>query len=84
MQQDRSGILILNESSEGTVACPTEPCKFFQAVEYRRQPRLQERALSAGLASGTSKTIERVSQVVSFLSSIGETSYLDLVRVREV
>jgi hypothetical protein len=52
------------------------------AYMTKREP-IRE-VLSAGLASGTSKTIERVSQVVSFLSSIGETSYLDLVRVREV
>jgi hypothetical protein len=40
------------------------------------------KVLSEGLARGTPQTIERVSQVVSFPSSIGETSYLDLVRDR--
>ena len=37
-------------------------------------------ALSEGLAMGTSETIERVNQTIGYLSSIGETSYLDLVR----
>jgi hypothetical protein len=36
--------------------------------------------LSPGLANGTPQTVERVNELVSFLSSIGETSYLDLVR----
>ena len=48
LQQDRSGILVLNESAEGAVTCPTETGKFFQPVEYRRQPRLEERALDLG------------------------------------
>ena len=39
--------------------------------------------LSEGLARGTPQTVERVNQVVGFLSSIGETSYLYLVRARE-
>src|ERR1700689_4078419 len=48
LQQNRSGILVLNERAERTVACPTQTDKFFQAVEYRRQPSLQERALDLG------------------------------------
>ena len=30
------------------MACPTQTGKFFQAVEYRRQPSLQERAFNLG------------------------------------
>jgi hypothetical protein len=36
--------------------------------------------LSAGLADGSPPTVKRVHELVSFLSSIGETTYLDLVR----
>jgi hypothetical protein len=36
--------------------------------------------LSEGLARGTPETAERVLELVSFLSTLGETSYLDLVR----
>jgi hypothetical protein len=36
--------------------------------------------LSEGLSKGTAETIKRVDEIVGFLSSIGETSYLDLVR----
>jgi hypothetical protein len=36
--------------------------------------------LSAGLAEGAPQTVERVHELVSFLSTVGETSYLDLVR----
>ena len=36
--------------------------------------------LSEGLARGTNQTVERVNETIGFLSSIGETSYLDLVR----
>jgi hypothetical protein len=36
--------------------------------------------LSAGLAEGAPQTVERVRELVSFLSTVGETSYLDLVR----
>jgi hypothetical protein len=48
------------------------------AYMTKREP-IRE-VLSDGLARGTTQTIERVNQVVGFLSSIGETSYLDLVR----
>jgi hypothetical protein len=48
------------------------------AYMTKREP-IRE-VLSDGLTRGTPQTIERVNQVVSFLSSIGETSYLDLVR----
>ena len=37
--------------------------------------------LSKGLANGTAQTIEQVDEVVSFLASRGETSYLDLARL---
>ena len=36
--------------------------------------------LSEGLARGTPETVERVQEIVGFLSTLGETSYLDLVR----
>jgi hypothetical protein len=36
--------------------------------------------LSEGLARGTAETMKRVNETVSFLATIGETSYLDLVR----
>jgi hypothetical protein len=49
------------------------------AYMTKREP-IRE-VLSEGLARGTPQTVERVNQVVSFLSSIGETSYLDLIRV---
>jgi hypothetical protein len=48
------------------------------AYMTKREP-IRE-VLGEGLARGTPQTIERVNQVVGFLSSIGETSYLDLVR----
>jgi hypothetical protein len=36
--------------------------------------------LSAGLARGTAETVTRAEELISFLSTIGETSYIDLVR----
>jgi hypothetical protein len=51
------------------------------AYMTKREP-IRE-VLTEGLARGTPQTVERVNHVVSFLSSIGETSYLDLVRDRE-
>jgi len=36
--------------------------------------------LREGLARGTAETIRSASEIIGFLSSIGETSYLDLVR----
>jgi hypothetical protein len=36
--------------------------------------------LTEGLASGTTETIQRVKEIIGFLSTVGETSYLDLVR----
>jgi len=36
--------------------------------------------LSEGLERGAAETIQRVNETIGFLSSIGETSYLDLVR----
>jgi hypothetical protein len=35
--------------------------------------------LTNGLANGTAETIARVGELIGFLSSIGETSYLDLI-----
>jgi hypothetical protein len=35
--------------------------------------------LSEGLAKGSEETVRRVQETISFLSSIGETSYLDLL-----
>jgi hypothetical protein len=66
-----------------------------QAVEVMaallRHPRIDQWAymtqrdpiravLNEGLLHGTPETVGRVHETVSFLSSIGETSYLDLVR----
>jgi hypothetical protein len=36
--------------------------------------------LGEGLARGRPETVERAREIVGFLSTIGETSYLDLVR----
>jgi hypothetical protein len=36
--------------------------------------------LGEGLARGTPETIQRVHEIVGFLSTLGETSYLDLIR----
>ena len=36
--------------------------------------------LSAGLARGTAETVTRAEELISFLSTIGETSYIELVR----
>jgi hypothetical protein len=36
--------------------------------------------LGEGLARGTAETINRANEIIGFLASIGETSYLDLVR----
>src|ERR1700756_575801 len=33
--------------------------------------------LTEGLASGTTETIQRVKEIIGFLSTVGETSYLD-------
>jgi hypothetical protein len=35
---------------------------------------------SEGLARGTPATIQRVQEIIGFLSTLGETSYLDIVR----
>jgi hypothetical protein len=47
---------------------------------YMTQREPIRAVLAEGLAKGTPKTVQRVHEVVSFLSSLGETSYLDLVR----
>jgi hypothetical protein len=36
--------------------------------------------LSAGLIGGTAETVARAKELISFLSTIGETSYIELVR----
>lgn len=36
--------------------------------------------LSAGLTRGTAETVTRAKELISFLSTIGETSYIELVR----
>jgi hypothetical protein len=36
--------------------------------------------LSAGIADGAEETVARAEEVISFLSTIGETSYIDLLR----
>jgi hypothetical protein len=36
--------------------------------------------LSAGLTGGTPETVARAKELISFLSTIGETSYIELVR----
>jgi hypothetical protein len=36
--------------------------------------------LKAGLTRGTAETVTRAKELISFLSTIGETSYIDLVR----
>jgi hypothetical protein len=45
---------------------------------YMTQREPIRSVLGEGLARGTAKTVERVHELVSFLSSIGESSYLDL------
>ena len=35
--------------------------------------------LSAGLTNGTAETVARAEELISFLSTIGETSYIDLL-----
>jgi hypothetical protein len=49
---------------------------------YMTQREPIRAVLSAGLSEGTPQTVELVHELVSFLSTIGETSYLDLVRPR--
>jgi hypothetical protein len=36
--------------------------------------------LSEGIANGNAETTVRVEELIGFLSTIGETSYIDLVR----
>ena len=47
---------------------------------YMTQREPIRAVLREGLARGTAETIERANATVGYLSSIGETSYLDLVR----
>ena len=46
-------------------------------VAYRDSIEL---VLKTGLTLGTPATVERVKELISFLSTIGESSYLTLVR----
>jgi hypothetical protein len=47
---------------------------------YMSQRELIRDVLSAGLTRGTVETIARAKELISFLSTIGETSYIELVR----
>ena len=47
---------------------------------YMTQREPIRAVLGDGLARGTPETIQRVHDIVSFLSTLGETSYLDLIR----
>jgi hypothetical protein len=47
---------------------------------YMTQRESIRAVLSEGLAKGTDETIKRVNETISFLSTLGETSYFDLVR----
>ena len=47
---------------------------------YMTQREPIRTVLSEGLARGTNQTVELAKETISFLSSIGETTYLDLVR----
>jgi hypothetical protein len=47
---------------------------------YMTQREPIRAVLGNGLARGTPETIQRVHDIVSFLSTLGETSYLDLIR----
>ena len=47
---------------------------------YMTQREPIRAVLSEGLARGTAETVELAKETVAFLSTIGETSYLDLVR----
>jgi hypothetical protein len=49
---------------------------------YMTQREPIRTVLSEGLLRGTTETVERARETVAFLSTIGETSYLDLVLVR--
>ncbi len=48
--------------------------------DYITQRDAIRNILSEGLASGITETIDRVRELVSFLATIGETSFLDLLR----
>jgi hypothetical protein len=47
---------------------------------YLTQKEAIRSILNEGRTNGTAATIERVREIVSFLASMRETSYLDLVR----
>jgi hypothetical protein len=47
---------------------------------YMTQREPIREVLSAGLTRGTAETITRAGELISFLSTIGETSYIELVR----
>jgi hypothetical protein len=46
---------------------------------YMTQTEPIRSVLSEGLSNGTTETVGRVKEIISFLASIGETSYLDLL-----
>src|ERR1700687_2026254 len=41
LQQDSSGVFVLDPYANRTVACPTLSGQFFQPIKYHRQPSLQ-------------------------------------------
>jgi hypothetical protein len=47
---------------------------------YMTQRDAIRTVLAEGLANGTQKTIRKVHELIGFLSSINETSYIDLIR----
>lgn len=47
---------------------------------YTTQNAAIRMVLTEGVANGSDDTIARVHEIVSFLSSVGETSYLDVTR----
>jgi hypothetical protein len=44
LQQNRPGILVLDEGTDRTATGTTHPSKFFKPSENLRQPRFQQRA----------------------------------------
>ena len=51
-----------------------------RVAHYMEQEQSIRTVLSAGHARGTPATLVRVSETVSYLASIGQTGYLDVVR----
>jgi hypothetical protein len=46
---------------------------------YMTQRESIRAILTAGVTSGSAETIARVEELIGFLSTIGETSYIDLI-----